>query len=269
MTMMLNPDLLDRRALALLALVDPFGRPVRSPVAIAAPGVRVVAKREGRIAVLDAPGLAAHSAAFAGPPAAPALRSGNVALDLTPADAALLPRRFVLRLPRNPDPQLKDDPLSLFQPEVVELPASPRVRVDGNACILRVSVRRASDGARVGNALVRARTADPAFSAWALTDAAGEAALVFPALPISFPGPGGTTSATIPASVLVHADPGVASFAGPDRLAGARRAAAGRTEGHADPDSIAAANPPDFAAGASIDLAAGTQPALALEWAAP
>lgn len=269
MTMMLTPDLLDRRALALIALVDPFGRPVLSPVGIAAPGVRVIAKREGRFAILEAPGFAAHSAAFVAPPAAPALRSRSVALDLTPVDPELLPRRFVLRLPRNPDPDLRSDPLSLFQPETVELSASPRVRADGNACILRVSVRRGSDGAAVGNALVRARTADPAFAAWALTDAAGEAALVFPALPTAFAGPGGTTSAEIAASVVVHADPAVARFADPARLDEARRAAASRTEGHADPDALAAANPADFAAGASVQLSAGTQPALALTWTAP
>jgi hypothetical protein len=188
---------------------------------------------------------------------------------LTPAAAGLLPRRFVLRLPRNPDPLLREDPQSLFQPEAVELSASPRVRADGNSCILRVSVRRGSDGARVENALVRARSADSAFAAWALTDAAGEAALVFPALPVSFAGPGGTTSARIAASVVVHADPASARFSDPERLTEARRAAAARTEGHADPDAVAAANPPDFDAGASVQLAAGTQPAIALQWTAP
>ena len=43
--MMLAPDLLDRRALALIAVIDPFERPVHSPIAIAAAGVRVVAKQ--------------------------------------------------------------------------------------------------------------------------------------------------------------------------------------------------------------------------------
>jgi hypothetical protein len=68
---------------------------------------------------------------------------------------------------------------------------------------------------------------------------------------------------------LVHADPDAARFADPARLGEARRAAAGRTEGHADPDAIASANVPDFAAGATVRLAAGTQPAIALQWTAP
>ena len=267
--MMLAPDLLDRRALALIALVDPYGRPVRSPVSIAADGVRFVGKPEGRLAILEAPGFEAHSAAFAAPPGRPALRSKSIPLDLTPTDRELLPRRFVLRLPRNPDPAAKDNPQSLFQPETVTLSASPRTRMDGNACILRASVRRKSDGARVENALVRARTADGNLTASALTDAAGEAALIFTALPLSFAGPGGTTSRSTAASVVVHADPASARFTDPARLAEARRASSTRTRDHADPDAIAAANAANFAGGTTVQVAAGTEPSVELQWTAP
>lgn len=269
MTMMLSPDLLDRRAIALLALVDGFGAPVAGPVAIAADGVRTVGKTLGRIAVLEAPGFADYTAAFALPPAAPAVGSRTLVLDLTPGDPGVLPRRLSLRLPRNPDPAQRDNPASLFQPVRVELSPSPRVAANGNACILRASVHRAGDGAMVENALVRARSADGAHTAWTLTDASGEAALVFPALPVSFTGPGGTPSRTIACSVLVHADPVVARFAMPATLAAARTAAAARQEDHADPDAIAAANPANFDGGEEVLIAAGSQPAIALEWAAP
>jgi hypothetical protein len=121
----------------------------------------------------------------------------------------------------------------------------------------------------VENALVRARSADEAHVAWALTDAAGEAALVFPALPVSFTGAGGTPSRTVACSVLVHADPAVARFATPKTLAAARTAAAGRRDGHADPDAIAQANPADFSGGTEVPIAAGSQPAVSLEWTAP
>src|SRR5689334_5934611 len=117
MTMMLAPDLLDRRAAGLPALAAP-GRPAGELAdSASAKGVRVVAKSGGRIAVLAAPGLEAHSAAFESAPATPALRSRAIALDLTPTGGRLLPRRFVLKLPRNPDPAQKDNPLSLFQAE--------------------------------------------------------------------------------------------------------------------------------------------------------
>lgn len=269
MSMMLSPDLLDRRALALLALVDGYGAPVVGPVVIAAKGVRTVAKALGRVAILDAPGFAAYTAAFAAPPASPAVNARTLMLDLTPFDAGLLPRRLSLKLPRNPNPAQREQANSLFQPVRVELSPSPRVAASGGACVLRASVRRTGDGAIVENALVRARTDGGAHEAWALTDAAGEAALVFPALPASFTGAGGTPSRTIACSVLVHADPATARFATDKTLAAARAAAAARREGHADPDAIAAANAPDFATGVDVPIAAGSQPAVSLEWTAP
>lgn len=269
MTMMVAPDLIDRRALALLALVDGFGRPVLGPVEVATPGVRVIGKPGGRIAVLEAPGFAAYCAAFIEPPASPAVRSRGLALDLVPADAALLPRRVTLRLPRDPDPAQRGDPRSVFQPVEVVLPASPRVRGDGNACILRASVRRAGDGFLVGNALVRARSEDGSVSALGVTDAAGEAALVFPALPVAFAGPGGSTAAGVAARAIVQVEPASAVFTAPDQVLAARRAAALRREGLLDPDGFPAPQAAEFAAGQPVQLGAGTQPAVALQWSEP
>lgn len=265
---MLAPDLLDRRALALLALTDGYGRVLGGPVSVMGAGVRAIGKHGGQIVILDAPGFAAHTASFAAPPASPAVRSKTLVIDLTPADPAVLPRRLSLKLPRDPDPAKKDDPQSLFQPQPVPLSASPRVRADGNACVLRASVTRKSDGAFVENALVRAKTDDGKFEAWGLTDPSGEAALVFPGLPISFPGAGGKPSPTIACSVVVHADPATARFATEATVAAARRAAATRREGHADPDTLAA-QAPNFAAGKAVQLSAGSQPAIALQWTAP
>jgi hypothetical protein len=260
--MMLTPDLLDRRALAELALTDGFGRPLRGAVTVTGTGVRVVGKSEGRIAILAAAGFEAYAASFAAPPMVPAVGSQSLTLDLTPADPLLLPRRLVLKLPRDPDPAASSG--SLFQSVSVPLSASPRVGMTGTACILRASVHRASDGAFVENALVRVQSADGAFAAWALTDAAGEAALVLPALPVSFAGAGGTTSATISGAVIVHADPASVRFANPSSLVAARLAAAVRLQGHADPDAIIAAHGADFSGGVSVPLAAGTQPSVNL-----
>jgi hypothetical protein len=266
---MLTPDLLDRRAIALLALLDGYGLPVQGPVAVSSPGLRWVGKTGGRIAILDAPGFAAYTAAFAEPPSSPAKRTKTVVVDLTPSDPGVLSRRISLKLPRDPDPAKKDDPLSLFQPVPVQLSPSPRVAISGNACILRASVRRSTDSAFVEGALVRAQSADGKHSAWALTDASGEAALVFPALPVSFTGAGGTPSREIACSVLVHADPASARFATPATLPEARRAAAARREGHVDPDVIADANAVDFDTGQQVRIAAGSQPAVSLQWTAP
>ena len=64
MTMMLSPDLLDRRALALIALVDQFGRPLAGPAQLTGEGLRNVAKPGGLWAVLACSGLEAHVFAF-------------------------------------------------------------------------------------------------------------------------------------------------------------------------------------------------------------
>ena len=266
---MLAPDLLDRRALALISLVDAFGRPVDGPVRIVGDGVRTVAKGNGRFAVLEAAGLDAHTASFAAPPATPALRSRHVQIDLTPGVGEAAPRRFDLRLPRDPDPDNADDAESLFQPAVIEMLPSTRTRQTGSACLVRVTVVRDDDGRTVENALVRGRSDNGQFTARALTDARGEACLVFPAMPLAFPGAGANVEPDLPGRVIVTVDPDTARFHAPAELGAAVAAAAGRTSGHADPDAFAAAAAGAFAAGAAVRLAAGRQPSLTIEWQEP
>ena len=264
---MLAPDLLDRRALALVALIDVYGAPVAAPVRVVGDGIRTVPKPPGGFALLAASGFADYEADFAAPPPVPALGARQLRLDLTPAGAALAPRSVALALPRDPDPAGAAHPDSLFHAAEVELLPSPRAAVAGSACAVRVTVRRKDDGRFVENALVRGQSEDGLFSARALTDARGEACLVFAALPISFPGAGASIGHDLAARVVVHADPAVAAFHAPDTLTAAVAAAGGRVSGHADPDSIGAAIAPVFATGTAVRIAAGRQPALALEWA--
>ncbi|MGA9583348.1 MAG: hypothetical protein WBR13_15415, partial [Allosphingosinicella sp.] len=193
MMAMLAPDLLDRRALALLRLVDVAGRPVLGPVRIEGDGVRAVAKGGGRFALLEASGFEAYTASFDPIAAVPAK---TLRLDLTPAARGVAPRSFGLRLPRNPN---ADAPSSLFEPQPVEMLPSALAGRFGSACTIRVSVLRGGDRRVVEGALVRARSADGAFAARAVTDARGEACLLFPFLPLAFPG--GTISAGQPARV--------------------------------------------------------------------
>jgi len=265
--MMLAPDLLDRRALACIRLVDAYGRPVGGPVIIVGDGVRTIAKDNGRYAVLAAAGLEAHSAAFLKPPATPAVRSRHLLLDLTPAARDAAPRRFDLRLPRDPDPDHADDANSLFQPAEIEMLPTPQARQSGSACLVRVTVMR--DKRTVENALVRGRSDNGLFTARAVTDAHGEACLIFPSLPLAFPGAGANVEPDLPSRVIATVDPATARFHAPADVARAAAEAAARTEGHLDPDSFAAALPADFAAGAAVRLSAGRQPSLTVEWQAP
>jgi hypothetical protein len=269
MTMMLNPDLLDRRALALLAFVDAYGRPLQASVQIEGEGVKMVAKGNGQYAVLAAKGLEAHTAAFLAPPGAPALRSLHIQLDCTPLTRTLAPRRFDLRLPRDPDPTHREQPNSLFQPVPIEILPTAAGPVTGSAAVLRVSVTRSGDGKTIEGALVRAQTDNGLFAARALTDARGEACLLFAALPLSFAGAGATVDPDTPARVTVDVDPAVARFHAPADIPAAVTEAAGRTTGLIDPDALAAALPADFPSGTALRVAAGRQLSLALTWTAP
>ena len=266
MTMMLAPDLLDRRALALLELVDPYGDALEGPVLIGSDDLRTVRKPGGRIALLEAPGFKAYAAAFIDPPA---VASKTFVIDLNPAQVGVMPRRIALKLPRKSDPAQAADAQSVFRAVVIGFSASPRVTLQPGACVLRASVRRTSDGAMVEGALVRARSSDGKHSAWGMTDPAGEAALVFASLPVSFAGAGGNPSTTIACAVVVHADPASARFASAATLGAARTAAAARRIGHIDPDALAAAQPADFTGAATVSIAASSQPAVTLQWTAP
>ena len=263
---MLAPDLLDRRALALIRLVDVYGRPLAGPARIEGEGLRTVAKGEGAFAILAAAGLEAHESAFEAPPVGPAVGSRHVQLDVTPADPAAAPRGFDLRLPRDPDPAHALQPASLFQAEPVEMLPSARARLAGSACAVRVAVTRKDDGRLVENALVRARSDDGLFAARAVTDARGEACLIFPVLPLAFTGAGANVQPDLPARVVVHAGAPSARFHAPSEVQAAVAAAAARTAGHADPDALAAAFSADFQSGTPVQLAAGRERSLNIEW---
>ncbi len=266
--MMLRPDLLDRRALALLALRDAFGRPVRSPVLVTGDGVRTLIKDDGTVAVLEAQGFAAHAGAFAAPPLTPALGSKSIRLSIVPADPRLQARRFVLKLPRNPEPAKAAEADSLFRAAEVTLLASPLQRREALSCVVRVTLRRKSDGALVGKALVRARSDNGQFEAMAVTDRLGEAALVFPNLPVAFPGAGATADADLAAKVIVKVEPAKALFT-PAAEAASSGGAPSRDAGVVDPDELAKGAAPSFAGGTPVKLSAGTEPALTLEWKQP
>jgi len=263
MTAMLSPDLLDRRALAWLRLVDVYGRPVTAPVHTYGEGVTTVRKADGSIAVLSAAGLEDYSASLLAP-SSPAVASRRISLDLEPQSAELDARRFELRLPRDPDPAKADRAGSIFRSVEIEMLPSSGARLAGSACALRVTVRRKSDKKLVEHALVRAQSEDGQFSARGLTDPRGEATLIFPALPIAFPGAGANLRTDINARVVVTVDAESVKFnsaqAGPPK--------ARRTPPFVDPDDVGSAAA-DFASGTQVTITAGREVPVALEWVQP
>jgi hypothetical protein len=268
MTMMLSPDLLDRRALALVALVDPFGRALTGPARLTGEGLRTVAKPGGRWALLAAAGLEAHVGTFDAAPTTPARGSIACTIDIKPFDRALAPRRAVVPLPRDPDPAHKSQAGSLFQPIVVTLYPGSTMPIPPTSAGVRVTVRKRGDGRRVANALVRVRSNNGQFSAQAVSDATGEALVIVPNFPLAFTGNGGSVADTLPAKATAVADPDKAVLVADQDLAAARARAALADGNFPDPDALAAAFPAP-ASGTNVQLSVRAIATADVEWRAP
>jgi hypothetical protein len=264
-------ELLDRRALGGIVFTDPLGRRVRTPVTARAvgDGVRLMRKRPGELVILEAPGLAAHSAAFEAPPPEPPLASVAVVLDLRPVESGLAPRRVTIRLPRDPDPANSASTASLFQPIIVPMQTAPDARPTGLAAALRVSVRRADDGRAIEGALVRLRPEGGRPEVIAVTDAAGEALLLAAGVPLSSPGPGAVVNADIAGVIDAIIDPQLAGFHAPGEVLAARQAAAERSTGFIDPDDLVARLAGQATPTVDVRIAAGDTRSAAISWTAP
>lgn len=260
-------DYLDRRVLAALRFVDALGLPIGSPVAVkAAEGVALLRKRSGEVVVMRAPGLASHSDAFLAPPAAPAVGSITLQLDLRPASPEYGARRFALKLPRDPDPAQAATPASLFRPVEVELLPTPCARPTGLVAALSVTVRRSDDQRRVAGALVRLRPEGGRPPARAFTDAAGDALLLIPGVPLTSPGPGATVLADLAGALDAIVDPALARFIADDALDAARAAA---PPAPIDPDDLESRLAASATTAVAVRIAAGRTRTAAISWTPP
>ncbi|MGE4044209.1 MAG: hypothetical protein AB7F35_05110 [Acetobacteraceae bacterium] len=262
-------EFLDRRALALLSFVDALGRPVLTPLRIDASGIRLLTKRPGVLVVMDAAGLSAHTAAFEAPPATPVIGSISVPMDIVPADPAYGARRFALALPRDPDPANAANANSLFRAVEIPLLPGPPAAVAGMAAALRVSVTRSDDGHRIEGALVRLRPDGGRPQARAMTDAAGDALLLVPGVPLSMPGMGGVVLPDIGAELDAVIDPALVRFNAADELLAARAAAAARTTGLIDPDDVETRLGGAATGTQALRIAAGQTRTAAIAWIPP
>jgi hypothetical protein len=262
-------EFLDRRVLAALRFVDAAGRYVTAPVTVTAPGVRFRVRRPGQIVIISAPGLGAYTDSFLAPPVTPAVGSISVALDLRPSDPSLGPRRFALALPRNPDPAHAADPGSLFQPVDVPLLPAPSATITGLLSATRVGVHRATDGVAIEGALVRLRPEGGRPQARALTDAAGDAVVLVPGVPMSSPGAGGTVRPDIAADLDAIIDPNLVRFNDLAGLDQARAAAAARLTDLIDPDDVEFRLAASATPAVTVRIAAGQTRTAAIVWPPP
>lgn len=182
----MSAETIDRRVLAALRFRDAVtGATVAGALDVRAAGARWIRNRRGWWILASAPGLVAHTTAFAAPPPAPTI--GTVPLRVRVADPAgrYLPRTATVALPRNPDPVKADRPESLFQPVEVDLFPSPAAAVSPNWAVLRVSAS-GPDGP-LGGALLRVvRKAAPAtVLGLGMTDARGEGLIAVAGIPVT------------------------------------------------------------------------------------
>lgn len=260
-------EMVDRRVLGGIVFTDPFGRRVQSAVMArpADPAVKLMIKRPGEIVIIDAPGLHAHVAAFDAPPAAPALGSVGIMIDLKPVDPALGARRVTLKLPRNPDASQSD---AVSTAMVVPLLAAAGGDLAGMAAAVRVNVCRSDDGRSIEGALVRLRPEGARPEVMALTDAAGDALLLVSGVPLANPGPGATVMPDIGGVIDAIVDPALALFHAPDAVQAARQAAGQRITGFIDPDDIVARIAAKATTPADVRIAPGQTRTANINWTA-
>lgn len=201
---------IDRRVHAALRFVDSAGRAIASPVKVSSePAVEIFRNRRGLAVVVGAAGLEADEVRFETPTTP--IGSMVYQLSLQPMDRRYAPRRFALRLPRDPDGANSADPASLFVPVEIELMASTAATRAGQAAAVCVTAVRADDGRQIEGALIRLVTPDGS-SVRSVTNHAGEAMLIVYGLPLSAPGPGATVVGDHPAILDMIVDPDAVIF---------------------------------------------------------
>ena len=196
----LELDRVERRVLGALRCIDATTRaaieqPLRVEVTLNKLSARLLRNSRGLYVISEAPGLAAHSAAFAQAPATPAL--GALALKATVSDPAgrYLPRLASLTMPRDPLSAHGLQATSLFQPIEIALYPSGTAPVGANWAILRITLGNSGNTLALGGALLRVSKGGSVL-ARGLTDWHGEALLPVSGVPV-------TTWSDAPGAVVV------------------------------------------------------------------
>ena len=206
----------ERRVLGALRCVDATTRmPIDEPLAVSAPGARLLRNQSGLYVIDGWTSLSTHEGAFDAPPAAPAVGSESLVLEVRDPTGRYLARRVAIALPRDPTPANVEQPGSLFR--AVDVPMFPAASAptSANWVELRATVRETGSGDGLGGALLRVVTAAGVL-ARGLTDWRGEAFVPVAGVPI-------TTWSTEPGAVVVTRSPRRSSATSTPSRARARR----------------------------------------------
>ncbi|HVG18930.1 MAG TPA: hypothetical protein VNI02_07740 [Blastocatellia bacterium] len=218
---------MDRRVLGAVSFIDATTNlRILSPLSVKAEGVKLTRNRRGFYVIATAPGLETYSETFREQPALVALGSVEVALDVIDPGMQYLPRRRVIRLPRDPSPANAGREDSLFRPVDVPLFPSPASATLPGWGLIRATIRERGTGNLLPWSLIRVTRNDnppapPRVLAVGLADSRGEALVPVPGIPITTWGetPEAVVATDIDVTLEVVFDPEVKKIADADALA--------------------------------------------------
>jgi hypothetical protein len=184
------PDIIDRRVLGALRLVDHTTTAlIRRPLQVTSDRVCFIRNRSSFYVVSSAPGLASHLTEFESVPSQPAVGSVQISVNIADRQRTYLPRLMTIELPRNPDPAVSDQAGSLFQPVDVPMYRASNAFTNVNWSVIRGSVFRLDDQSNrrpIRGALLRViRTDDDVVLARGLSDTRGELIVTVAGIPIT------------------------------------------------------------------------------------
>jgi hypothetical protein len=133
----------------------------------------------------------------------------EVVLTIVDPAGRYLPRRVTIAVPRDPDPDHRDQEGSVFRPIDVPLFPSPTRAIGDGWATVRVSVKRAGSDAGLPFAFVRVqRASDNSVLGRGVADERGEALIGIPGIPVTTwsPTPGPVTISSIAARIAACFD---------------------------------------------------------------
>lgn len=183
-------DVIERRILGAVRFLDrAAGFMLERPINITSEQVEFVRNRSNHYVVTRAPGFESYVESFRPMPTTPAPLSVLVTAEVNDPLREYLPRRFSMRLPRDPDPANAGAPGSAFRAVDANLYAASSMPIRGNWSTVRASItqRDGSDTVTpVRGALLRVlRASDDEILASGISDERGEALVIIPGVPVT------------------------------------------------------------------------------------
>src|SRR5262245_18076525 len=127
----------EKRVLGAVRLVNAVnGLSITRPVSFFGDGLSLTRNVHGDYVILNAPTLWEHTRTFEGPPSTPTMKSVKIPVSIHDPAGEFLPQKFLLELPRDPEPEKPD---SIFEPILMPLYLSPTARSEISWVVLNAT----------------------------------------------------------------------------------------------------------------------------------